>query len=174
MIAAIRRRPLRIILALTAAAALLLIAFPASAAIVPDACRIKAVQADITAGRPFGCTVCHLGVMLINLTNFFIFTIALPVTALLVAIGGIVLLTAGPSEKMRTLGKTILTRTVVGAVIVLVAWLAVDTLIKVLTNGKDALSELGTPWNEVPVERCFDKMAVGNSGGGGSNGSGGG
>lgn len=137
-----------------AASALVAIALPSAAAflpspIVPAACRIGGS----------GCTLCHLGELVINLTQYLIYGVALPGTVLLVAIGGLMLLISGASEKRRTLGKEILTSTLIGAIIVLVAWLGVDTLIKVLTL-KNAggppgkfLEQLG-PWNEFEVTNC--------------------
>lgn len=112
--------------------------------IVPEAC---------TAGGS-GCTLCHVGELVINLTNYLMFGVALPATALLVTIGGIMLLISGASEERRTLGKKILTSTIVGLIIVLIAWLGVDTIIRVLT-GTNQLSQLG-PWNEfkVPAGGC--------------------
>ena len=105
------------------------------------------------------CTICHFGALAINLTNFLMYYVALPATALLVAIGGIMLLIAGPSEPLRNRGKEILKATVIGVIIVFLAWLLVDTLIKVLTNNWDdgagglIMEELG-PWNKFDVDAC--------------------
>ena len=108
------------------------------------------------------CTICHLGIGVMNLTNFLIYYIALPSTALLVAAGGIMLLIAGPSEPMLATGKKILTSTAIGIIIVLTAWIIVDTLIKTITGSFDfaggpgkLLPQLG-PWNKItiPTEGC--------------------
>lgn len=108
---------------------------------------------------PEPCSICHFGALAINLTNFLMYYVALPVTALLVAIGGIMLLIAGPSETLRSRGKDILKATIIGILIVFLAWLLVDTLIKILTNdwsegvGSLLTEQLG-PWNNFNVEAC--------------------
>lgn len=133
------------------AAAMIGVAAPALAAllpehIVPDACRASALA------TPGSCTLCHIGELVINLTQYLIWGVALPATILFVAIGGLVLLASGASETRRTLGKKILLNTLIGAIIVLVAWLGVDTLIRILT-GTNQLSQFG-PWNEFKTENC--------------------
>ena len=115
--------------------------------IIPTECQYAAIQANSSS-----CTLCHLGAVVINLTNFLAYYIAFPATVLLIAIGGIMLLIAGPSEERQRKGKEILTATVIGLVIVLLAWLTVDTLIKVLVGPPGSLSAtnfIGTfgPWN---------------------------
>ncbi len=138
------------------------LAFPVEAAlipkqIVPEACSLSKVNLAKEYG---GCTLCHLGVMVINLTNFLMFAVAIPATALLVTAAGIIILTSGGSESRLGLGKDMLTKTVIGLIIVLVAWLAVDTLFKVLTAGRGSTVgfrgavELFGPWNTFPAERC--------------------
>lgn len=123
-------------------------AFLHPAYIVPDACRAAQAATE--------CTICHIGVLVINLTKILMIAIAIPAAALLVAIGGIVILTAGGSETRVTKGKEILKHTIIGIVIVFLAWLAVDTTIRVLTSGGDRFRGLENfgPWNELPVSRC--------------------
>lgn len=105
------------------------------------------------------CSICHFGALAINLTNFLMYYVALPATALLVAIGGIMLLIAGPSEPMRNHGKEILKATIIGIIIVFLAWLLVDTVIKIVTNdwsegaGSLLMEQLG-PWNKFDVDAC--------------------
>lgn len=81
--------------------------------------------------------------------------VALPATVVLVATGGIILLISGASEEKRTLGKKILTSAIIGVIIIFIAWLGVDTLIKILTGGAQQLSNFG-PWNkfEIPTGGC--------------------
>jgi hypothetical protein len=120
--------------------------------IVP--CGIKSL------GQP-ECNLCYIGTTIMNLTDFLIYYIALPATALLIAAGGIILLIAGPSEGLNTLGKNILTSTIIGIIIVLMAWIIVDTIIKVLTNKDFDLSgspgQLHSkwgPWNKLDPTKC--------------------
>lgn len=132
------------------ALAALALPLAANAAIVPDACR---------AGGS-GCNICYLAVTAINIANFLIYDAALPAAAALVAIGGIMLLISGASEERRTLGKKMLTSTLIGIIIVLVAWLAVDTVMKIFTGTigfTDSPAQLNTewgPWNKVNPTKC--------------------
>lgn len=121
--------------------ALVLSALPTSAALVPCG----------TSENPTACTLCDLGVLVINLTNFLMKTVAVPAVGLLVVIGGIMLLISGPSEERLKLGKTIITRAVVGAIIVLFAWVIVATTIKLLTGGTSLLRNKPLPWNQLPA-----------------------
>lgn len=147
-------RSLRLALLAALTVSLLCGALAASAAntpLVPAECRLGAVTQN-----PSGCTLCHLGVLIINIAKFGMYDIAFPLAVLVLTIGGILLLTSGPSEERRKLGKTILTNAFIGLVIVTVAWLAVDTTIRVLT-GKASLGKLG-PWNEINAADCpFNK-----------------
>lgn len=126
---------------------------PFSGPIIPPQCQLSAARANIGS-----CTLCHLAIVVINLTNLFMFAIALPSTALLIAIGGIFVLVAGPSETRLQFGKNILKTTVVGFLIVVLAWLAVDTTIKVLTNnaaGRNLIRASGFgPWNQINPAVC--------------------
>lgn len=157
----IRRNSIR----LAAAASLLVLvlgaAFPAAANhggihIVPEQCRLPSNIART-------CTLCHIAVMTVNFTNFLMKNIAFPAAVLLITIGGLTLLTAGPSEGRRTTGKKTITTTIVGLIIVMLAWIAVDTIIKVLT-GADLIGPPGNlfknlsvtfgPWNEIDPTNC--------------------
>lgn len=116
------------------------------------------------------CTICHLGVLIINLTKFLMQSIAFPASVLLIAIGGIVIMTAGPSEERVTTGKKILTNTIVGLLIVMLAWLAVDTIIKILTGTIDFSGPPGSlftnltvkfgPWNQIDPATCSSNTGL--------------
>lgn len=142
-------------LAILAGVAMLLLtsAWPAAAGlypkqIVPEACSLKSVRANIES-----CTLCHIGVMAINLTNFLMFAVAIPLVGLLTAVAGIVMLTAGGSEQRITKGRNILINVIIGALIVFLAWLAVDTIIKVLTGQESFRGTFG-PWHEINPQNC--------------------
>ncbi len=138
-------------------ATFVLIALPALAFlhpqyIVPDACRGANITKPAEQG---GCTICHIAILAINITRFLMVAVAIPAVGLLVAIGGIMLLISGGSETMVTRGRNILKYAIGGALVVFLAWLAVDTLIKLLVGPgqKGFIGALG-PWNQVPIERC--------------------
>ncbi len=128
----------------------MLAAAPAAAGgLIPDACTLGAMGAN-----PGGCTICHLGVLVINITSFLIKFVAIPLAGLLIAIGGITLLISGGSESMVKRGKQTLTYSIAGIAIVLLAWLAVDTIIKVLTAGDENFTGTFGPWHDFPAEKC--------------------
>jgi len=116
-----------------------------------------------TSATPYTpCSICHFAALAINITKFLMYYVALPATALLVGIGGIMLLIAGPSEPLRNRGKEILKATVIGVIIVFLGWILVDTVIKVVTDrwsggAGNLLIQLG-PWNEFDVAACSAKL----------------
>ena len=130
-------------------------AFPAAASHTPDSGLVPCG----TSKHPEPCTICHIAVLVVNLTTFLMKNIAFPAAVLLITIGGLTLLTAGPSEGRRTTGKQIITTTIVGLIIVLVAWIAVDTAIKVLTGNFNFAGPPGIliqafgPWNNIDLSR---------------------
>ena len=144
----------RIFLAALGMGLVLLASPPASAFFHPP--YIVPAECSITSGANVAqtCTICHIGVLVINFTKILMFAVALPAVALLVAISGIMILTAGGSEQRLTRGKDILTKTIVGIIIVFLAWLAVDTVIKVLTLGASQFTGTFGPWYELPVGSC--------------------
>ncbi|MFY9462461.1 MAG: hypothetical protein WAP51_04650 [Candidatus Sungiibacteriota bacterium] len=111
------------------------------------------VPCGTSTTRP--CTICDLGVLVINLTNFLIYNIAIPLASLMIIIGGIMIMIGSASEERVKTGKKILTNAIIGVIIVFVAWLLVDTIIKVLT-GSFAQNFFGTfgPWNRIPPGAC--------------------
>ena len=133
----------------------------ALAAVIPTfivPCGIQSLPTGDPRSQP--CTLCHMGIGVMNLTNYGIYVIALPGIALLVAVGGIILLTGGPSEERIKLGKRILVNAIVGATIVFLAWIAVDTIIKILTGNINfggppgILTQQWGPWNQLDPTNC--------------------
>ena len=148
------QQTLQIALVLLAGAAMLSGALPAGAAIIPEQivpqeCTLGAIRSGSS-----GCTVCHLGVVAINITQFLMFAVALPAAALLVAIGGITLLVSGGSETTIKRGKQTLTYAITGLLIIFLAWLGVDTIIKILTLGQESFRGALGPWHQLPVGSC--------------------
>ena len=117
--------------------------------LVPKECTLNAISTKFG-----GCTVCHLGALIINITNFLMYGIALPSAALMVAVGGITILVSGSSETLLKRGKQTLTYAVGGILIVFLAWIAVDTIIKTLTLGGTNFRGTFGPWQQLPVETC--------------------
>ena len=112
------------------------------------------VPCGTSTTRP--CTVCDLGILIINITNFLIKNIAIPLAGLMIIIGGITIMIGSASEERVKAGKKILTNAIIGVIIVFVAWLFVDTVIKVLTGGWSGFANFG-PWYRIPPGTCpFD------------------
>lgn len=110
---------------------------------------------DTPAGFDRACTVCDLGVLVIRITNFLIRNVAIPLAGLMIVVGGVMIMLGAASEARVTSGKKILTNTLIGVVVVFISWVAVDTIIKVLTGSADFAGSPGQffgalgPWNEV-------------------------
>lgn len=80
------------------------------------------------------CTVCDLFVLTQNILNFIWWVITLPLAALFLAYGGVLLILPylGAPAKMFERGRAVIRQALIGILIVLVAWLAIDTIIKVV------------------------------------------
>ena len=102
------------------------------------------------------CSICDLGTLVINVTNFLIYNIAIPLAGLMILVGGLMIMMGSASEERVKVGKKILTNAVIGTVIVFIAWILVDTVIKVLTGSYSQRNFFGTfgPWNRIPSGAC--------------------
>ena len=72
-----------------------------------------------------------------------LYTLAIPIAAVMIVYGGIMMMIAGGNESRFASGRSAATSAVIGLVIALLAWLIIDTIIKVTTGGS-----LG-PWNKI-------------------------
>jgi hypothetical protein len=79
------------------------------------------------------CTICHFFVLIKRIIDFLTTTIAFPLLALMIVVGGIMFLTSSGSEKQLTKAKEILKAAAIGILIVLCAWVIIDTVITLLT-----------------------------------------
>lgn len=80
-----------------------------------------------------------------RIINFLLFTIAVPLAALLVAYGGMLMLISGTNPGNVNKGKTIIYQTLISLAIAFLAWLIVNTLLGVLTQGKFGLQTRALP-----------------------------
>ena len=79
-------------------------------------------------GQP-SCNFCHLFEIASNILNL-ILTCAAPIIAsLMLIVGGIFFLVSGSSAELFTKGRTIVTATVVGLLIIFIAYMAINTLL---------------------------------------------
>lgn len=107
------------------------------------------------------CTVCDLFVLIQRILNFLWWGISVPLTALMLAWGGFLMIVPGVGgEKTAgsmTKGKKIISSALIGLTISFFAWLMVDTVIKALSgqgiaSGSPAeiIQTKGFgPWNEI-------------------------
>ena len=112
------------------------------------------VRADATKGG--GCTVCDLFALVQNALKFIWFGLVAPLATIFFIYGGFLMVSSSFSGAANTYqkGKQVLTKTLTGIIIVFLAWLMVDTLIKVLAGqalgeGKAAAISGYGPWNQV-------------------------
>lgn len=104
------------------------------------------------------CTTCHLFVLLQNVANFVWLWISIPIAAFMFAWGGFLMIfsPANPSNIQK--GKKIIWNTMVGLSIVFFAWLAIDTIIKLVAgqnigSGQPATIRGYGPWNKLTCTR---------------------
>ncbi len=109
-----------------------------------------------TSENPRFCELCDIFAIVQNVLNFFMFRFAPPLAALMLAIGGLLMVIPPYSPAQQTKGKKIITNTVMGLAIVFFSWLAIDTIIKVGagtlgTGGPAQITKLG-PWNKIQCQ----------------------
>lgn len=80
------------------------------------------------------CTVCLLFLGVKNIINFLTLILAMPLAVVILIYGGVMLLTSAGSEDKIKKGKTAIWMAVWGLVIVLAAWLIIDTILKALVE----------------------------------------
>lgn len=94
------------------------------------------------------CTLCDFFKLGQNIINFLLEDVALPLTTVMIAVGGVTLAISGGSPKRLELGKKILTSAVIGLIVVLASWLIINTIINLLSGGEQPTG-FPWPWNEI-------------------------
>ena len=120
------------------------------------------------------CKTCHLMELGSNIIEFLI-TVMVSVVALVFIAGGFKMVTSGGDHGAVSDAKHMMTNAVIGFVILLLAWLIVDTFLKVFLRTEGDL-KLG-PWNQIECENApvfTGGGGMGNNGGNGNNNGGGG
>jgi|SRR3990167_8947024 len=95
-----------------------------------------------------GCKFCDLFKLAENVLNFAIFKIAFPLMVIFIVYGGFVIMTAGDSGEKVSSGRKIIQTAIIGVAIALIAWLAVDILIQLLSKSSIQW------WNPASVINC--------------------
>lgn len=92
------------------------------------------------------CTWCHLMQLIKNIVDFMMYLV-FPLAAVMIVVGGIMIMTAAGSTERVAKGRQIITAAVIGLLIALLSWLILDTIIKIIAPNFEAAS-LG-PWNQL-------------------------
>ncbi len=114
------------------------------------------------------CNACSLVELINNLIRFLIKLLAV-LSAILFAWSGFLLVTAGDDTGQLEKAKQIFTNVVIGIVIVLAAWLIVDTVMKLLiaNDGRVGETTLG-PWNTLTCQPLASAISAQPSPGAGT------
>lgn len=78
------------------------------------------------------CDFNDLMILINKVINFIIFSLALPIAAIMFAYAGFKLVTSGGDTGARQTAKTIFTNTLIGLVFVVAAWLIINTVLSIL------------------------------------------
>jgi len=97
------------------------------------------------------CKLCHLWLLASNVINFISFTLAIPIAILLFVSAGVLFLISSGNENRIALAKSIFTNTIIGIVIIFLAWLIVDTLLKSITGSGGEANQIIWAWNSFPT-----------------------
>lgn len=75
------------------------------------------------------CQICHILVLISNIALFLVKNVMPSLAGLLFLVGGIMMIAAAGSEERYKKGRQVVINTAIGAAIVLVSWLIVNSLI---------------------------------------------
>lgn len=111
------------------------------------------------------CTACDFFALIQNILNFIWWDLSVPIATLMLIYGGFLMVVPGvggeKSAGQYIKGKKVLTNTVIGLLIIFVAWLMIDTAIKAVGS----LNSNFGPWNQI---QCTSASGGGGGGGGGT------
>lgn len=117
-------------------------ASPQKGGLVP--CGRQSDDPDTPLNECCPCTLCHFFVLIKKIIDFLTIDIAFPLLALMITAGGIMYLTSGGDPKRLNTAKTILKNAAIGVLIILCAWVIVDTLITFLTPANSPFQNWST------------------------------
>jgi len=78
------------------------------------------------------CKLSDLGTLAVNVFNFIVFQVAVPLAALVIVVGGIFLLVSGSNPGLADKGKKMLWGAVIGLVLIFSSWIIINTLLNAL------------------------------------------
>ena len=116
----------------------------------------QAISGGIVQCATDPCTLCDLFILADRLTRFLLFNVMLPIAALMILIGGVLILTARDNQQQQSQGKAVFTYAVWGMIIAFAAWLIVTTLLTTLGYNKG-------PWYAFPDQSTCVNAATGTN-----------
>jgi len=97
-------------------------------------------------GLGHACTWCDLMILGKKIIDFVVYYLVFPITATMIVVGGLFIMTAGGSESRFAKGKEIATAAVVGLLIALTSWIIINTIMGIATGYTNIV---GRPWNDL-------------------------
>lgn len=99
------------------------------------------------------CTLCDFFKMANSVVNFLL-QLILVIAPIFILVGGVMILTSAGKSDQVTLGKKIITNTVIGVVIALLSWTIINEILIVLNGsitveGREVGKILDWPWNKI-------------------------
>ena len=95
------------------------------------------------------CDFCDLLKLVESIIDFTLYKIAIPLAVVFVIYGGFMIMTAGSSSERVSQGKKIIQAAVIGILIALLAWLLIDTILKVVATGDGMPNQWWNPRAEL-------------------------
>lgn len=121
-----------------------------------------------------GCGICDLVNLGQNIINFAVYFVVIVATIAFVFAGFLYITAGGDQGKVKS-AHNIFLKVLIGLIIVLTAWLVVDTIMKSFFQGSELQqSGLGKPWQDILCPTGSSSGGGGSSSGGGSSTSSGG
>lgn len=96
------------------------------------------------------CNACQLYQLIQNVIDFITLQIAPVLAVVMILVGAFFLITAGGSEESVKKGRDIITKTIIGILIIMGSWLVIDTVL--LGLAKDYSSSGTKPWNKIKCD----------------------
>jgi len=102
-------------------------------------------------GQP-ACTWCDLMQLIKNVIDFLMYLV-IPLSVIMIVVGGIIIMTAAGSTQRASRGKEIVTAALTGLLIALLSWIIIDTILKIISTAPQgsgpAVIEGYGPWNKI-------------------------
>jgi len=90
------------------------------------------------------CNWCFFGELFSRVVDF-IMKLVFPLAAVMIVVGGAMIMTAGGSSGRFEKGKEMITGAVIGILVALLSWIFIDTIISMFATGWNGI--VLTPWN---------------------------